>query len=1508
MHPVLRSSFLSSLLLILALALPAAPVAPATGGRSDLQVVIPACTPITSNATWETGNVYVLLNDCALIVQAGATLTIQPGVVVKFGAPNASGLRVNGRLIAQGTANDPITFTSYADDSVGGDTNGDGSATAAVPGDWYGLVLASGSETILDHVRVRYAGGYLTHGNLDGWSEAQIEVKAGAQFTMTNSEVRAGGRMGIYLNGDGLTPTIRSVTVADHTTTHSSYYYAIRQSSLNMQPSYADLTFSNNTRNEVTIGEFTGNLPRDVTLAGTTFGANCGFTLCQLIVPEGRTLTIAPGTKLQFESHISMVVANGGTLWAEGTASQPIIFTSTSPLPSSPVYWLGLQAQYGSTLRLDQCDISFAENGNYGGLWIDTNDAQMRNCRIHHHKRTGLYLSSPIDATIAPVLTNVEVTDNGQHGVYLSASSSSVLNLTWDGGRVANNGWAGFYVYTSSSSVNPTLRNLTIANNGSLGTDRWTQAGIAWDMQNVSPVLENLTFTANVGPAIYWYCNGSITARNLTATGNGANELTILGCTVSGGRQWDLDGAGIPARIAGDITVSPNALLSLAPGTVLRFDKLWYNTDNTTRLVVQDQASLIALGTAEKPIIFTAVNPIAGWWQGIEAQQRATVTLRHCEVAYGGGRTRASVYLSWGYPDMGLPVVNIQNCEIHHSASRGVLFNFDSATAPTPPIFQYNHLHDTAEAAVANWNGPVIDARNNYWGHASGPYHATQNRGGQGADVGDNILFYPWLGAPQDGEAPATDILLRTGGPHRYSPGEIVDYVVQYLNPMTMTVQGAVVMMRLPSLAYYIESSDGGVYWPARHQVVWRLGDMLPGAQGRLRVRVQYRWGIPPDQPDTVATVLSAQNYNAGLLDLTPYLSYTPTTMTARQSLSRSQWDALAASMASLQALHTQALAAGYLWASAERVTLNTGVVSQAVFINPHQRSIRLIQSDGAKAFASTFAARSFSVTDGSGGMEWNIATDQERFWGTWDAIGQAAWPGTLMSPELCSNGGCCLRNCIGKAALKAVAGRLSDAIDITLTGVNCVMALRSREVADLASCAADIKSDLVKIDDIPVFGEIADLTECLAQCAGDSGSHDCTGDLTTCEEAWWNLYQWVGVPNRTVWRCVNGCYTKPEVLPCALNECCVPGVGCASSSAGVNCQKNSRLVTARDPNDITGPAGDLLPGQTITYTIRYENEGDGWAYGVYVVNQLPDALDASTVTFVNRTGTYLPTTRELVWTIGELGPKGAVDSQGIITYTVRLREGLASGTVVANQAVVYFPSVPEETPTNTWVNLVAPLVATLHSLTTPYMTPLAITLSGREVSGLPLTYEIVEQPRGGTLSGTAPNLTYTPAADFTGPDGFTFRVSNGTSTSRPAQVTITVLPQGDTTPPQVLGSNIADGATGLTSTLIYTDTQGAAYGPVIVVSVSEQLDVTTLTTTTVTLNRNGAPVAASVGFDSGGYHIVVTPRSLLSNGVYRLSVTTGVKDQAGNAPAAPYTVSFMIGTQRNVYVPLVSR
>jgi hypothetical protein len=78
---------------------------------------------ITANATWQTGKVYILKNRVTVV--SGVTLTIQPGVVVKGEAgtgANATALLIarGGKIMAEGTATQPIIFTSIADEIMPG--------------------------------------------------------------------------------------------------------------------------------------------------------------------------------------------------------------------------------------------------------------------------------------------------------------------------------------------------------------------------------------------------------------------------------------------------------------------------------------------------------------------------------------------------------------------------------------------------------------------------------------------------------------------------------------------------------------------------------------------------------------------------------------------------------------------------------------------------------------------------------------------------------------------------------------------------------------------------------------------------------------------------------------------------------------------------------------------------------------------------------------------------------------------------------------------------------------------------------------------------------------------------------------------------------------------------------------------------------------------------------------------------------------------------------------------
>ncbi|MBN1137301.1 MAG: cadherin-like domain-containing protein [Anaerolineae bacterium] len=84
------------------------------------------------------------------------------------------------------------------------------------------------------------------------------------------------------------------------------------------------------------------------------------------------------------------------------------------------------------------------------------------------------------------------------------------------------------------------------------------------------------------------------------------------------------------------------------------------------------------------------------------------------------------------------------------------------------------------------------------------------------------------------------------------------------------------------------------------------------------------------------------------------------------------------------------------------------------------------------------------------------------------------------------------------------------------------------------------------------------------------------------------------------------------------------------------------------------------------------------------------------------------------------------------------------------------------------------------QSVSTAEDTPLGIVLTGSDPDCDPITYSVVSGPSHGALSGTAPNLTYTPAANYYGADGFTFVVSDSLVSSEPATVTIDVTPVND--------------------------------------------------------------------------------------------------------------------------------
>ena len=74
------------------------------------------------------------------------------------------------------------------------------------------------------------------------------------------------------------------------------------------------------------------------------------------------------------------------------------------------------------------------------------------------------------------------------------------------------------------------------------------------------------------------------------------------------------------------------------------------------------------------------------------------------------------------------------------------------------------------------------------------------------------------------------------------------------------------------------------------------------------------------------------------------------------------------------------------------------------------------------------------------------------------------------------------------------------------------------------------------------------------------------------------------------------------------------------------------------------------------------------------------------------------------------------------------------------------------------------PPVANGQSVSTIQSTPVNITLTGSDPDGGAVTFAVLGGPSNGTLTGTAPNLTYTPVLGYVGSDSFTFRTSDAST------------------------------------------------------------------------------------------------------------------------------------------------
>lgn len=127
-------------------------------------------------------------------------------------------------------------------------------------------------------------------------------------------------------------------------------------------------------------------------------------------------------------------------------------------------------------------------------------------------------------------------------------------------------------------------------------------------------------------------------------------------------------------------------------------------------------------------------------------------------------------------------------------------------------------------------------------------------------------------------------------------------------------------------------------------------------------------------------------------------------------------------------------------------------------------------------------------------------------------------------------------------------------------------------------------------------------------------------------------------------------------------------------------------------------------------------------------------------------------------------------------------------------------------------VSTAAPTPTTATTQTTQEDGSTTISLTATDPNGQAVTFAITTDPTNGTATLSGTEITYTPNANFYGTDSFDFTASNGTYTSDPVTITITVEGEDDGDPTTNDVSATTDEDTVVTVNLDATEIDGDNY------------------------------------------------------------------------------------------------
>jgi len=685
--------------------------------------------------TGQAGNDFPFILYSDLNVNEDASLTITEGSTVKF-EDYWAGINVYGTLIADGTTNDSIIFTSVKDDAHGGDSNGDGTETAPASNQWSTVQYLAGSSGSLKYCFIGYGGGegsaniHIFDSDVDienctilNSEERGIYVE-NASPDINNNLIKNNLNEGVYFTGFDASKTL-SLSNNIFLNNHRAVFALLSDET-------ADITLINN---QSTGADANGYGRNGFNLQGTIAGTNT-FTgqkdddfpfilYSDLTVKAEASLTITEGTKVKFEDYWAGIDVYGD-LSAIGTENDSIIFTSikddahggdsngdgTATTPASNL-WSTIQYNASSTGGLKYCFIGYGGGEGSANIHVWDSDVEIEHNTILHSEERGIYVDNA-----SPDINYNVINNNLKEGVYFNGFDT-LKALSLNNNIFLNNNKAIFALLSNETA------DITLINNESTGADANGYGRNGFNMQ------------------------GTIAGTN-TYTGQTDNDFPFI-------------------IQEGDINIQTDASLTLTAGSKVKFENYWSG--------INVYGTLIADGTSNDSIVFTALaddahggdcngdgtttTPASNQWSTVQYLAGSSGSLKYCFLGYGGGEGSANIHVIDSD-------VDIEYCTILNSEERGIYVENASpeinynviannltegiyTLSGANPIIRNNNIYNNTNYGIFNADASLdVDALNNWWGDASGPYHADNNPNGIGNSVSDHVLFSPWYESPVD--------------------------------------------------------------------------------------------------------------------------------------------------------------------------------------------------------------------------------------------------------------------------------------------------------------------------------------------------------------------------------------------------------------------------------------------------------------------------------------------------------------------------------------------------------------------------------------------------------------------------------------------------------------------------------------------------------------------------------------------------------------------------------------